>query len=262
MRHVRRRVGVALVLVVIVASSAVIAWPFVQGGPRSNATSPASTPPISVPAAAHATTATAPPVTTTAPPPTTTTTTVAPVAPGELSVVALQQRLLALGFWLARADGVFDNTTAHAVVAFQKANGLARDGVVGPLTRAALATAVRPTARSTHGHVVEIDLTRQLLLVVADGRVDAVFDTSTGRITGRTPTGEWRVEREIDGFHRSRLGLLYRPKYFHGGVAVHGFTSVPPYPASHGCVRVTYAAIDELWASDAMPVGTPVWVYR
>jgi lipoprotein-anchoring transpeptidase ErfK/SrfK len=55
--------------------------------------------------------------------------------------------------------------------------------------------------------------------------------------------------------------LLYRPKYFHGGVAVHGYTSVPATPASHGCVRVTYAAMDHLWAADLLPIGTPVQVY-
>jgi peptidoglycan hydrolase-like protein with peptidoglycan-binding domain len=175
-------------------------------------------------------------------------------------VLALQVRLVALGFWLGEADGTFSEPTEHAVVAFQKASGLARDGVVGPQTRAALATAQRLAPRSTHGRVIEIDRTRQLLLTVVDGRVEWVFDTSTGRVAGTTPPGRWRIEREIDGYHRSRLGLLYRPKYFHGGVAIHGFSSVPPYPASHGCVRVINAVMDHLWSSGAAEIGTPVWV--
>jgi hypothetical protein len=60
---------------------------------------------------------------------------------------------------------------------------------------------------------------------------------------------------------RSSLGLLYRPKYFHEGVAIHGYTSVPAHPASHGCVRVTYPAMDHIWSAGLMPVGTPAWVY-
>ena len=57
-------------------------------------------------------------------------------------------------------------------------------------------------------------------------------------------------------------GPLYRPKYFAGdGVAIHGYSSVPATPASHGCVRVTNAAIDMLWSSGILPIGTAVWVY-
>jgi lipoprotein-anchoring transpeptidase ErfK/SrfK len=69
------------------------------------------------------------------------------------------------------------------------------------------------------------------------------------------------VEREIDGLRRSRLGLLYRPKYFYKGVAMHGYTSVPSHPASHGCVRLTYPAMDLVWAETLAPIGTPVLVY-
>jgi len=69
------------------------------------------------------------------------------------------------------------------------------------------------------------------------------------------------VFRQVDGYDRSPLGVLYRPKYFYEGVAVHGYPSVPAYPASHGCVRVTDQAIDWLWSSGAMPIGTAVWVY-
>ena len=30
---------------------------------------------------------------------------------------------------------------------------------------------------------------------------------------------------------------MYYSVYWHGGYAIHGYHSVPPYPASHGCVR-------------------------
>ncbi|HET6950867.1 MAG TPA: L,D-transpeptidase family protein [Acidimicrobiales bacterium] len=224
-------------------------------------TAPATTaPPTTAPPATPEPTTPPPAPPTTAPP--------APPASDVLrrgasgaAVSDLEARLAELGYWTGAVDGTFDSETHHAVVALQKAAGIGRDGVVGPETRAALDRGDRPGARSASGRVVEIDLANQLLFVVGDGQVEAVFDTSTGSRPGTTPAGKWQVTRQIDGLRRSPLGLLYRPKYFYEGVAVHGYTSVPPYPASHGCVRVTYPAMDHIWQQGQMPVGTPVWVY-
>jgi lipoprotein-anchoring transpeptidase ErfK/SrfK len=41
---------------------------------------------------------------------------------------------------------------------------------------------------------------------------------------------------------------------------VHGAPSVPPFPASHGCIRITTTAMDGLY-SKLVP-GTRVLVYR
>lgn len=186
-------------------------------------------------------------------------------------VSALQQRLTELGYWNGKADGSFGSLTQQAVFALQKAAGLGRDGVVGPKTQKALEQGVRPKARSTSGHVIEISLKRQLLMVVDDGTVSQVFNTSTGSMEhyqqngetylADTPSGKFRVSRQIDGWRDAPLGLLWRPKYFNGGIAVHGSHSVPPYPASHGCARLSIAAMNHLWSSDRMPVRTRVWVY-
>ena len=74
--------------------------------------------------------------------------------------------------------------------------------------------------------------------------------------------GEWDVYRQIDGWRESRLGRLWRPKYFNEqGIAIHGYENVPPYPASHGCVRVTIEAMNHLWETDALPIHTTVLVY-
>jgi hypothetical protein len=54
---------------------------------------------------------------------------------------------------------------------------------------------------------------------------------------------------------------LYRPKYFRGGIAVHGSGSIPAYPASHGCARVSNAAMDLLWSSGSAALGTSVRAY-
>jgi N-acetylmuramoyl-L-alanine amidase len=53
---------------------------------------------------------------------------------------------------------------------------------------------------------------------------------------------------------------MWRPNYFYRGYALHGSASVPAYPASHGCVRVTVAAMNRLWS--LLRVGMPVSVYR
>lgn len=185
-------------------------------------------------------------------------------------VRALQEQLAGMAYWVGAVDGIYGTVTEQAVMAFQKVNGLTRDGVVGPNTRAALANPRAPEVRSGGGDVIEVNEAQQVLLYVRDGRVLHIFNTSTGtedyytyggrRYLADTPNGQWEVYRQIDGWRESRLGRLYRPKYFHtDGIAIHGYPHVPAYPASHGCVRVSLAAMDFLWPR--IGIGTDVWVY-
>ena len=221
----------------------------------------------------------APTTTTSTTVPPTTTTTAPAAADGVLEsgehgseVSALQARLTDLGFWLGTADGTYGQLTRQAVMAFQKANGLGRDGVAGPATLAALEAAGRQTPRIPSGSHIEIDLDRQILIVVQDGQTRWVLNTSTGNgeayaapgggtAVAATPRGSFAVEREIDGLREAPLGTLYRPKYFHGGIAIHGAGQIPAHPASHGCARVTNSAMDLLWSSGVTTLGTPVEVY-
>lgn len=53
-------------------------------------------------------------------------------------VKILQNRLKELGYDAGTADGIFGAKTHNAVIAFQRANGLAADGIVGPKTIAKL----------------------------------------------------------------------------------------------------------------------------
>ena len=187
------------------------------------------------------------------------------------SVLALQQRLSQLGFWVGDADGTYGDTTTQAVLALQKAVGLTRDGVMGPKSREALATGVSLQAHSSSGHWIEIDKGRQLLMLVDGGRVSTILNTSTGsdqpysygghHYTANTPTGQFAVFRQVDRLDPGPLGDLWRPKYFNGGSAVHGAAAVPAYPASHGCARVSDAAMNWIWGTDKAAIGTRVWVY-
>ena len=61
-------------------------------------------------------------------------------------VLQLQKRLAALGYYAGEQDGVFGGMTRDAVVAFQRANGLSGDGVVGQKTFAALWNVAAPAA--------------------------------------------------------------------------------------------------------------------
>jgi N-acetylmuramoyl-L-alanine amidase len=177
------------------------------------------------------------------------------------AVVTLQRRLASLRYDVGTIDGIFGSNTYHAVVAFQKVNGLGRDGIVGPLTWAALDRPVIPRPRYWHsGYGVEVNLTRQVLYLTRQGAIVRIVDASSGTASTPTPRGNFSVIRRIDGWRQSSLGLLWRPNYFYRGYAVHGSTSVPPYPASHGCVRVTIASMNRLWS--ILRIGTPVHIYR
>ena len=77
-----------------------------------------------------------------------------------------------------------------------------------------------------------------------------------------TPEGLFHTTRERpEGWWDGDLGQIYRPKYFVGGIAVHGMTSVPNHPASHGCVRLSTAAMDFIWDQNLMPLHIMVWVH-
>lgn len=179
------------------------------------------------------------------------------------AVRTVQARLAGLGYFLGKTSGRYDHTTGQAVMALQKAAGLARDGQVGPKTWTALERGVRPQARSRKGHVIEVDLRRQLLLVVDNGTVSLVVNTSTGTSATPTPRGTYRVGWQVGGWRRSSLGYLYKPKYFFRGYAIHGVRdgNIPGRPASHGCARVSMAAMDRLWGQGGIRIGDAVHVY-
>ena len=176
-------------------------------------------------------------------------------------VADAQQRLTDLGFWLPEISGEYDEATLHAVTAFEKLNGLDRDGLLSIEDQGVLEASERTEARSSAGHVIEVDIAHQVVLIVDDGTVTWILDTSTGARPGSTPIGSFTVHREIDGMRVSALGRLYRPKYVIGGVALHGYPDVPAQPASHGCIRLTYQAMDAVWGLDLAPLGTQVLVY-
>jgi len=184
------------------------------------------------------------------------------VGPGarEDAVEALEAQLESLGYFFGTPDKLFDRRTEEAVIGFQKVSGLNRTGVVDAGFWKLLWQAERPQSGTPGpGNRVEIDLARQVLFLVESGEVVRVVPVSTGRYGLRTPSGSFSVLRKIPRWRESELGWLYKPAYVYGGIAIHGYVSVPVYPASHGCIRVATWTMDELYPK--LPVGLRVLVY-
>ncbi|HEY5161280.1 MAG TPA: L,D-transpeptidase family protein [Gaiellaceae bacterium] len=147
------------------------------------------------------------------------------------AVHLLESELIAHNFALLYADSAFGTDTLEAVYALQKFSGLSRSGRMTAAAWRALGRSTPPRPR-LHGSYIEIDKTKQVLYVVRSSKVTLIVPVSTGA-TGNTPIGVFHVYSKVPGG-----AVMYYSNYFIGGFAIHGYVSVPPYPASHGCVRV------------------------
>lgn len=174
------------------------------------------------------------------------------------AVRTLQVRLRELGYEPGRLDGQYGGATQAAVWAFQKVNGIPLTSTVASRTWNALESPRAPKVLVPRGKPTraEVNLTRQVMVLYVDGRVrlishissgsgvpyceTAVWQGRTQRFCGnaRTPAGDFKTTWRRKGWHKSYLGQLYNPIFFNGGIAFHGALSVPPAPASHGCVRL------------------------
>lgn len=185
-------------------------------------------------------------------------------------ILAAERRLSELGYWTGPVDGTVDSGFRHALIAFQKVEGLKRTGKLTSAELQALLSAGRPLPKySSYAHV-EVDLKRQVLFIVdATGTITHILPVCTGNEKtyvdhgeihrAHTPRGRFRVLRKIAGWRLSSLGLLYYPNYIHNGIAIHGSPAMAVYPASHGCIRIPMFASKQL--SELTPVGTEVIVY-
>ncbi len=147
-----------------------------------------------------------------------------------------------------------------AVVAFQKAYRLPRTYVVDGDDWRRLDTAkpVRPRYAGPSDHL-EVDKSRQILMMVRGGKLRALIAVSTGA-TGNTPEGSFRIQQKHPATTSGYGGILFRTMGFYGNFAIHGYVPVPPYPASHGCIREPMWVAD--WIYDRAFVGERLYVYR
>ncbi len=201
-----------------------------------------------------------------------------PGASGEV-VRAYQQRLADLRVDPGPIDGRYGGAMVYAVQTVQKIAGLDRTGRIGEPERFVI-SAFRypePLAPDAEANRTEIDVDRQVLILYEGHQVRLVTTASTGsgerycfntpRVNptrrvcelANTPSGRFTYTRFVRGWDPSPLGRLYNPIYFNGGIAVHGYESVPTVPASHGCTRIPMHVAE--WFPTAVRVGDPVYVF-
>ncbi len=172
----------------------------------------------------------------------------------------VEARLAALHYPCGPVDGVYDNQTRDAVTAFQKVERLRRTGKVNAQVWKTFASASIPVpSRSGIGDRCEVDLTRQVLFMISDGEVAKVIHVSTGKLGTRT--GHFSIKEKYEGWVDCVTldGEMYYPSYVVSKTAIHGYRSVPAYPASHGCVRVPVWTAEDLF--NELPSGTVVDIF-
>ena len=173
-------------------------------------------------------------------------------------VLLLQRTLRSLGF-ATPVSGHYDGGTARALVAFRKTNSMSRNGfadvaVYAKVLRRQGAFRLRHPRAGRH---VEFDWSRQVLVLARGGRAWRVYHSASG--TAATPTvfGGFRFYRKSPGTNAK--GMVHS-SYFIGGYAIHGYMSVPNYPASHGCLRVPIPNARDIFNNIAL--GERIFVYR
>ncbi|HYL53161.1 MAG TPA: L,D-transpeptidase family protein [Acidimicrobiia bacterium] len=251
-------------------------------------TSSAGTPTAQLATSAPSTTHPKPPTTRR---PTTTTTTIPPVKnPADVKmpspgsglgigsrgplVLIYEARMKALHFDPGTVDDYFDQNTQYAVITVQKYFQQPRTGIIDAGVQLALSHfQYAPAEPTSEPDRVEIDLDKQVLTVYQNWQPILLTTTSTGSgehfcggVDGCqyaiTPTGHYHFYSLYRGWDNGKLGRMWNPYYFNGGIAVHGLESVPTYPASHGCARIPMHIADYFYTlvhhgESVFVVGTP-----
>ena len=153
-----------------------------------------------------------------------------------VSVLLIQQKLAALKFVVPRS-GKFDDGTGRALLAFRKTNKMARIESAGYQVgkKLALGRGGFKLKYPKAGRHIEVDLSRQVMAFVAKSSVVRVYHVSSGKPS--TPTVQGTFHVYLKNWGTNAKGMV-DPSYFIRGYAIHGYSSVPAYAASHGCVRV------------------------
>jgi peptidoglycan hydrolase-like protein with peptidoglycan-binding domain len=165
---------------------------------------------------------------------------------------------VALGY-VTRVNGHFGAGTARAVLAFRKVNGMSRVSVANRAVFRRLAKgrgAFRVRFPSAGKHV-EFDWSRQVLVLARGAHPAKVLHASSGKAATPTVFGHYRFYSKTPGYNSKEM---YYSNYFVGGYAIHGYASVPTYPASHGCIRIPISSAISVYRW--IRAGTRIFVYR
>ena len=172
----------------------------------------------------------------------------------------LLRALAALKFRIPGVTSTLTRNAADSVLAFQKAYGLPRTYAFGPRDWAKLdvAKVIKPRYSQPVLHI-EIDKGRQILMVVKNGEPWTIICVSTGA-TNNTPEGTHGIQWKAYSAPTPYGGLLYWDMQFYPSFAMHAYPIVPPYPASHGCVREPEWVAPYIYSVSS--VGETVYVYH
>jgi hypothetical protein len=160
------------------------------------------------------------------------------------------------GYHMGAVTDRVDESTGLAIMALRKVNDLPRTeeyepGLFKMLLRGE--GGFEPVHRDQDRHV-EVDISRQVMALVEDGKATDVFHVSTGAFG--TPRGEYSFYSRGPGYNAKGM---YYSVYYSGNYATHGYYSVPTYPASHGCVRNPEAY--SIFIYDWITLGDKIYVY-
>jgi lipoprotein-anchoring transpeptidase ErfK/SrfK len=185
-----------------------------------------------------------------------------------------QKRLGALGFEVGSADGVVGPMTARGMCAFELIYSLhPRLGMMNHYQyRRLMRTRTLRSAAHPESSYLSVSTRCQVLYEARNHRYRRIIPASTGhagkdslgRQSFATRPGRWLISSKVNGWQESNAysgGWMWRPMYFSGGEAIHGessASSVLPYFASHGCVRVFSKDQNVLWQK--YPTRTVVYV--
>jgi hypothetical protein len=111
---------------------------------------------------------------------------------------------------------------------------------------------------------VVISKAEQRLRAFQGDRLIIETNVSTGRRGHTTPSGTWPAGPEKAAMRRSSLyGNSPMPwaVQVNGHIFIHGYDSVPPRPASHGCVRMPLTGRNPAkWFFNWVDIGTPITI--
>ncbi|NQV07718.1 murein L,D-transpeptidase [bacterium] len=190
-------------------------------------------------------------------------------------VVVLQNALAERGLYRGPIDGIYDSEVSYGVVTLKKVMDVERTFSFGPSDWQLLSRFELPKLpdRPDEPDRVEVDIGRQVLYVILDGEVETIVAISSGGsytyfspnqqtlVSAGTPRGDFNLFHFATGWHCDPVTTwcIYNPWSFTPYYAIHGYGSVPAYPASHGCVRVTVTDADSLVGY--LHVGIPLHIW-
>jgi hypothetical protein len=179
--------------------------------------------------------------------------------PGECGKVVkgFKAAMAQMGY-VSGGGSCFNGRLGREVLAYRKVNGMDRTQRAG----AGLVKSVfsgrggyQPRYPDAGEHA-EVPLSKQVLVLIKNGKPFAVYPVSTGKSSTPTITGHYSFYRQEPGLNSHGM---YYSFYWHNGYAVHGYAEVPNYPASHGCVR-TFVA-DQPRIYEQLHYGESIFVF-